>query len=587
MAKDIFDFCKEEKSAYETIGVTVAADYEWHMPERIKKNILYKDGQLLSGKDENKPVKNIILPILNVSYRSEGFDVKDIELYVDNPDKYYMSLIIRKYHDQWAIKNGIDTFIDDIVESYVDFGGVLVKNVKDVRPEVIPLQKLAFCDQTDILSGPFAIKHQYSIDQLKEKSDVWDAEAINDVIVASMSEKTNDQSNGRKSKTPGKYIEIFEIHGMFPISWLSENEIDYNEQDEYNYSRQIHIICYNTHKDNYGDGACLFKGKEKDGLFKVLKRDSRYATALGRSAIEELEESQVWTNYNLIQIKMMLDKAALMIGITDDPSFNTKNRFTDLEQGEWLVKQPNTDAQPFIFPAQNIQQFENAVIQWENHARTTGSANDAQLGENPTSGTPFKLQALVVNEGEGIHKYRRGKIAVFVEEIYRDWIMDDIVSDMMKGKVFLSELSIDELNDVVKNVVNNHVNTIIKKNLLSGKPIFKEEQEQLIQKFSDDFKSKGTKKFLELFKDEMKDVSTDVKINVAGKQKDLALLVDKLSNIVKQVMANPAILQDPNMAKLLNTIFEASGIPPINFQPVPPVPQGQVSPLQINQPTLK
>ena len=37
-----------------------------------------------------------------------------------------------------------------------NFGGTIVKDVNDVAPEVVPLQRIAFCDQTDILSGTIA-----------------------------------------------------------------------------------------------------------------------------------------------------------------------------------------------------------------------------------------------------------------------------------------------------------------------------------------------------------------------------------------------------------------------------------------------
>lgn len=581
MTNNIFDYVQTEKTAYESTPIPVADGFEWHMPEHLKKCILYKDGRLLTGNSDDKPVKNIILPILNVQYRTEGFDVKDIEPYVNSVKDFHKSFLVRKFHDKWARDNSIDTFIDDLVMSYVDFGGALVKNVGTVRPEVIPLQKLAFCDQTDILSGPFAIKHQFSIDQLKEKSNVWDAEAIKTACMRARTEKSNDQSQGRKTKTPGKYIEVYEVHGVFPKSWLTDKTEYYSEYDEDEYSRQIHIICYSMDKDNRKEGITLFRGKEKDDVFKLIKRDKRFGTALGRSAIEELFEPQVWTNYNLIQIKNMLDKASMMLGVTDDISFTAKNKLTDLEQGEWLIKAPNTSVEPFVFPTVNLQQFEQAVIGWENHARTTGSANEAQLGVSPSSGTPFKLQELVTQEGRGIHEYRRGQIATFMEEIYRDWILPRMVTEMNKGQKLMTELTLDELQEVADKVVDSHVFGIIKKKILSGGIIPREAVEIMKTQYRDEFIKSGTKKFIEIMKDELNDIPVDVMMNVAGKQKNLVALVDKLSNIVRQVIGNPAILQDPNAAKLLNTIFEASGISPISFNQTPTQPmQPMQSPVQ-------
>ena len=564
MMTDIFDLVKKEETSYKTTPVAIVDGFEWNMYDHIRHCVLIKDGKLLNGSDpEFTPVKNIVLPILNVAYRTEGFDVKDIEPYVDNADNYHKSLLVRKFHETYALENQIDNLIDDIVESYVDFGGVIVKN--GAAPEVIPLQQIAFCDQTDILSGPFAIKHQYSVDQLAEKKGIWDSEAIDKVITNARYEKMNVQAQGLKSKTPGKYIEVYEVHGVFPKSWLSQDTPDYVDQDEDNYSRQLHVVVFNVQVDGSEKGMTLFKGKEKEGLFKVLKRDKRFGTALGRSQIEELFEPQAWTNYSLIQKKSMLDKLALMLGVTDDPSFATKNKFTDLAQGEWLVKQPGTVAEPFAFTTSNLNAFDGFTVEMEQHARTLGSASDPQLGLNPSSGTPLGTTQIVTNQGQGIHEYRRGKVAAFVEEIYRDWILPKLVTEMNKGSKFMAELSLDELREVAEKVAINHANKVVKQKILNGDLITPEEQTILVETIKNTFMKAGTKRFHELLKGELDDIPVDVRINVAGKEKNLSAFVDKLSNIIRAVIANPAVLQDPNVVKLLNTSLEASGLSPINF----------------------
>lgn len=589
MEQDIFEFVKSQETLYKTTPIAVTDGFEWSMYEHIRKCIMYKDGVLLTGNRDDKPVKNIILPILNVHYRTEGFDVKDIEPYVNDEKNYHKSFLVRKYHDKWAIDNHVDEFIDDIVMSYVDFGGVLVKNGKS--PEMIPLQKLAFCDQTDILSGPFAIKHQYTIDQVQSKSNVWDKTAIEDVIDSAQPQKTDTQNTTNKPKTPGKYVEIYEVHGVFPNSWLLKDNEYKDSESEDSFSNQVHIICYNFDSDSSQTrGVCLYKGKEKPGNFKLLKRDKRFGTTLGRSAIEELFEPQVWTNYNMIQIKKMLDKASLMLGITDDPTFASKNNFTDLEQGEWLVKQPNTSIEPFEFPTVNLAQYENSSIMWEQHARTLGSASDPQLGLNPSSGTPLGTTQIITNQGEGIHEYRRGQIASFVAEIYRDWFIPKLVEEMNQGQTFVAELSLEELQTVADKVVTNHVNDKIKEQILAGKLVTQEEVDAYSAVAKQVFMKDGQRKFHQILVDDLKKIPVDVFMNIAGKEKNQQAYVDKLSNIMRTIFSNPMVLQDPNVVKLLNSMLEASGLSPINFsmtqntqqqpQNQPQQTQPQVSPIQ-------
>src|SRR3990167_317849 len=142
--QDAYDLIKTEEGLYTTIPITPIEGWSWNMWEHIRLTTLYKNSIYSSGEGD-RPFKNIIRPILNLAYRAEGFDVKDILLYIDDAHKHFKSFLIRKYHDKLARENGIDTFIDELVESYVDYGGALVKDVDDVKPEVGPLQKNDFC----------------------------------------------------------------------------------------------------------------------------------------------------------------------------------------------------------------------------------------------------------------------------------------------------------------------------------------------------------------------------------------------------------------------------------------------------------
>ena len=128
---DVFEFIIEEENRFKTgIGVPVIDGWDFEMYKHIRHSVLYKYGQLAeTTKTDDKPVENIILPILNVAYRSEDIDVKDIELYVDNKKNYYKSLIVKKFHDRWARENEMDTLLDLLKVSKIDFGLGLIKDV--------------------------------------------------------------------------------------------------------------------------------------------------------------------------------------------------------------------------------------------------------------------------------------------------------------------------------------------------------------------------------------------------------------------------------------------------------------------------
>lgn len=598
MAKNIYELVTTEKTNYETgVGVPVAGNWLWSMFKHNNYSLLMKSGQFPMTQVElgEKPKKNIVLPIVNVAYRTEGFDVKDIEPYVKDKDNYYKSLLVRKFHGKWARKWGIDTFIDDVVEGQ-DYGLTLVKNVNNQRPEVIPMQQIAFCDQTDILSGTLALKHQYTIDQLKVEGEEmgWDKKIIDTAVENADEVRTNDQSFGNEQKTPSKYIEVYEVHGTFPKSWLQKEGEEYKEYNDKlkadEYSKQVHIITYSKDQKGTKNGLCLFKGPEKKSIFKALKRTNFYGRACGMGRIEELFEPQVWVDFNMIHMQNMLKEASKVLHVTDDPTFTTTNNTKNSKGGDvFKIQDGKTITQLNTQPA-NYQLFDNAFQQWEQHARTTGSASDPALGIDPTSGTPLGTTQIITQQGQGIHEYRRGQIAQFIGEIYRDWVLDYLVTEMNKGDSWVDELDNNELLEVSEIISTKVSNQRIKDMVLSGKMPTPQDQETMRQLLKQEFMKGGKKRFFEIMKNEFKNLPIDVEMNVANKQKNLQQLTDKLSNVFRAIFANPqgfqATMQIPAAAKAFNEMLEASGLSSMDFSVMPPPmanqspPQAQLSPLQ-------
>jgi hypothetical protein len=600
MAKNIYDYCNDEKTNYESgIGIPIASGWMWSMYVHNNYSMLMKNGQFPVTQMNlgELPSKNIILPILNVAHRTEGFDVKDIEFYVNNADNFHLSFLARKFHANWALENNMDTFIDEVVEG-LDYGFVLVKNVNDRRPEVVQPQQIAFVEQSDILSGAIGIKHQYSIDQLKAmEKQGWYGDKIDEVIKQAEASKDNPQSSGKAQKTTNKSIEVYEVEGTFPETWLNkEGDETYNENlNADKYCLQSHIITYYKDQQSKKQGVCLYKGKRKKTIFKVLITNPIFGRAAGRGRVEELFESQIWLNFDMIHMTNMLKEASKVIHITDDPGFTTRNNTKNLQGGEFLTLDDGKTATQLNTQPVNFQLFDRAMQEWEQHARTTGSASDPALGLNPVSGTPLGTTQTVVMQGEGIHEYRRGKIATFIAEIYRDWIMDYLVADMNKGLEWVDDLSLEDMQKLSEDVMTNEFNRYIKEKILAGMTVTEEELEPLREIFKKDF-SKSSKKFLKIAKDEFADLPMLVKVNVAGKQKDLGRLADKLTNIWRSIFMNPqgfiATMAIPGASKAFNEMLEASGLSQMDFSNMPkpqemqPEAQPQQQPLPTNQLTL-
>ena len=537
---------------------------------------------------------NITKPILNLQHRTEDIDLKDVQIYVDDPDYYHLSFLIKKYHDDVFVKeNDLDTFFDELNVQRIDYGGGLSKSNSEAR-EVVDLHSIAFCDQTDILSGPIGIKHFFSPSQLKDmekkgwgKTENGATASIDEVIVLSRDSKSEPQNNNQDSKTPGNYIEVYEVHGDLPKRFLNETD------DSEDFVYQMQIVTYYEKENGKKEYITLFKAEEKTNPFKLVKRDPVYGRALGWGGAEELFEDQVWTNYDAIRIQDMLDAAAKTVMVTQDKQLAQRHPggLKDLDNMEFIYEAENGNTRQLDTFPRNLALFEQAMDRKLAHAKEMGSSQDPLQGKESPSGTPFAALQAQIQQGLGLHEYRRGQFAKHIEEIYMDDYIPKIAREITKGKRFLAELSSDEMEFVSERMANYEANRLILKAVLNNQPITQEEVTALKDEFKQNFMNGGNKKFIEILKGEFKDVELKVKVNIAGKQKNLPQMVDKIVNIFRFIISNPQgfaqLMQVPALQKAFTEILEYSGMSVANFSGIEKLlvpPQGAPQPMQ--QPQL-
>lgn len=593
--QDIYKYIQSKETQFQT-GINLPGNWHWSMQEHCKLTYLYSHSQLSQGKNDWTPVVNITKPILNLQHRTEDIDLKDVQIYVDDPQTYHLSFLVKKYHDEVFVReNDLDTFFDELNVSRIDYGGGLSKATGKAR-EVVDLHSIAFCDQTDILSGPIGLKHFYSPSQLKEmEKNGWGSKengataSVDEVILLSRDNKKETQNNNQESKTPGNYIEVYEVHGDLPKRFLDPKD----ETEEFSY--QMHIVTFYTKENGENEYVTLYKAEEKKNPFKLIKRDNVYGRALGWGGAEELFEDQVWTNYDAIRIQDMLDAAAKTVIVTNDKQLAQRHPsgLKDVDNMEFLYEETNGNTRQLDSFPRNLALFEKAMDRKIAHAKEMGASQDPLTGKESPSGTPFAALQAQIQQGMGLHEYRRGQFAKHIEEIYRDDYIPKIAKEITKGTKFLAELSMDEMEFVAERMANYEVNKMVLKAVLNGKKIEQGDIDQLKEQTKKNFMSGGNKKFIEILKDEFKDVGLKVKVNVASKQKNLPQMVDKLVNIMRFAISNPQglgqLMQVPGFARIMRSILEYSDLDQVDFagieklipqEPVqqPMQPQLQASP---------
>lgn len=571
--RDIFDYVTSKETDYQK-EIEVNDSWRWGMKDHVTTSELYYNSQLKNGKDDFTPVKNIVRSIINLQRHAEDLEVKDIQVYVDDPEKYeHLSFLVKKYHDDvYVWENNVDEFLDDLNNQRIIFGGGLSKYRNLPVPEVSQLESIAFCNQKDLLGSPIGFLHEMSPDKLMAKKGWGDT--------ANGATHTKEQflRLWRAQEKNEDDIKVYEVHGM-----LQERFAD-PLAEEFDYRYRVYIIAFYTPKDSDAKQGVILYTQEEENPFKLIQRDKIFGRALGFGGVEELFEAQVWTNYDVIRLQKMLDSAATTLLTTDDPTLKSRhpNGLKNLKNLSVVERTPGTTiGQIDTFP-RNAQLFENSIVAWEQHAKDIGSATDVLQGKEPSAGTPFKSVEAQLQQGMSIHEFRRGQFAKHVEEIYRDWILPHIKKKVVSGKRFLSTLSVDELNMVADRMSENAWANESRERVLNGQDIFEGEKDMFIADFKEQFKKGGNKRFIEILKNEFRDAPLAVKVNVAGKSKNLALMVDKMVNIWRFIFSNPQgfamVMQMPGMAKNFNEILEFSGLSPMDLSNAGQILQPQEAP---------
>lgn len=567
LSPSIFEYIKGEENKFLTDEIRIGDNWNWNFRSHVQLIFHLKNGIFFTGENEwLRSFKNIMEPILNLSYWTEDIEVKDVVFYIENDEGKVLSFLVKKYYEEVYLKeHDLDTLFDEITESDLDYGGVVVQQGAEI-PEVLPLLSIAFCDQTDILGGPIGTKHYFSPDKFRKMSEYgWGEErngatmSLDEICILATNEKEVLGQTGDKNETTGKNIEVYIVRGSLPEHYL------YDDNNMEDYCNQIQVVAFYTDQNKRKQGVVIYRKKEEDSNLKFFTSKKVYQRGLGRGVGESLLHPQIWTNFLSIHKINLLEAASKIPLYTDDQSYTTKNKIQDMENLEITTIEDNKRIYqvPTAAP-NNIQLIQGAINEWYEHAQVSGAAFDPIMGKESVSGTTFRGQERTVAQGQGLHNRRRGQRAKFLEEIFRDWIIPDIKKNLLKGKKFLATLTTEELRWVAEELSIVMSNKKIKDLILSGKDVTKEQQDLLISLYKQSVLKKGNKQLIEILKGEFDGIEISMGINIAGKQKDLASLSDKLLSVFQFIFSNPAgfqqAMQIPALQKSFENILEFSGM---------------------------
>lgn len=525
----------------------------------------------------DKPFYNIVNAKVNVGVRATDFDTKDIQVVSDNETGYVRSFLLGKEIKNWMKESKFAKFLNEITETRVRYGGVLVKkNIEDGELVLSsPEWKNVTFNPKDIMSGAIIELHHLEPDEVFDKRYVWDN--LNEHLSDVMALAVNKNERGEEIYST---IPVYEIHATLPMDLMEETDTE-------DYADYVIYIAGELDGKSY----LLHWDAEPDGKpYKYLPWREVPGRSLGVGMVEDGIEAQVWTNDSIIMEKLAMTLGSKMIYKSDDNTLEN-NMFTDADVGHIIKLSEGRDLQQIDTQPRTLQEFQNIMERWENQYQQTTSTFEAVTGETMPSGTPFRSLAIQNQEGQSHFKFRQEEMGIFIEELFNDWIIPHLAKKINREHILRSELSANELKMVDDAFTTYRANDSIVEKILSGKIVTQEDYDAELEYFQDFISQTKDHRYFEVPKGYFKDSDMKVDIITTGEKVNKAVLFETINNLLGTIASsyNPqtgqfTMLEDPVMSQMIGKALEYSGIGMSPAELGIGKSKKEPSQLQINQP---
>jgi len=557
---------------YPSLEIEITKGLSFNLYETLRTITFYSNSKYLGGqKDElgrDKPFNNINTFRVNVAYRATDLDLKDINIVADDitdTENQTKSMILSKEAYKWGKENNLSNFLNEMGYTRAKYGDVLVKKFtneeKDLELQVCAWKNTTV-DPVDILNGVIVETHYFKAHQLADKMDIWDN--VEDVL--------------EKSAKTKKDIEVLEIHGYFPESL----DPDAKGNDKYTYNLKKFIVAM------VGEDKFLLYSEDLDELpYRHLSWRKEEGRDFGVGIIEDGFEAQVWTNDATISEKNAMELAGKVILKTNSKKVGA-NILTDADNGKIFELEDGKDITPINLMPTALPKYAELIERWDNQFERVSSTFNAITGEQMPSGTPYRQTAILNNEAGSLFDQRREEAGIFISEIYMDWILPYLIKKLNKEHILTAEWSNEELQIIDDGFKNYKVARKVIADVINDLDVNEDAIAQIGQQYDNEVKNLKNIRSIPIPKDYFKDFDCHVSVIVTNEMRNKSAILESLANILAQVGANPAMLQDPILSKVFGAIVEISGVPispsafiPKATQQPQQQPQGQQNPQEL------
>lgn len=440
------------------------------------------------------------------------------------------------------------------------YGTLLVLN-RDGKVEYKDLTEVEYCpivnnyvSNHNLRSTYKILPYYYTLDELIEmKGKGWNNEVITEIF-----DKYKGMSKQGPSSVPN--IRIVESYLRLPKSMFEEVK---DEDDSYNLYKVIATLDGNY----YGQLKTLTSNQRPLGLerllyWKEIKEDLKikkfdFTSFIGRNFgegyIESTQDGQEKVNELHGQLSNKLRISSKTILQSRDATIE-KNVFTDYDDGE-IIQTELSDLKQVDLSVHDLSNYMSIINDTVNNMRLNTSGSEILFGETLPSDTPYRLGALMQQQGSKMFEFIRERLGVFISEIVMEWVMPELLKEIKKEEhLYIKDP--DTWNEIMDIYINNEIsNAVIQyaitKGVMPSDKEIKAERTKLEKKYKDQ-----SERLLPKLAEDYFDFDYDVTCNITGEKGNIQAETETLINLVNQIGQNPGILTNPATLEMLKKIAE-------------------------------
>jgi len=436
-------------------------------------------------------------------------------------------------------------------DTHTRYGSLLVKKVvKEGELTLeLPEWKNVVTDQVDIIQGAIIETHWMTAMEIAKMTE-WDKVKIKEIL--------------KKVKGSNKRIPIYEIRGEFPQSFIKELDgKKFTDEDEIEFSYQLYYIAGlpsdSGNEDSFTATIPLYWEDDTERVYKYLARKPKAGRSFGIGVMEEGEESQVWTNDAVLKQHRAMEYTTKVVAQSASKRLKGRNLLNETDDGTILEHEEGKPITAInLLPSGGLTQYNNLIAQWYDQLEKTTSAYSAQRGDTPPSGTPFRLQATILQQSSSVFKTLQQELGIFITEIIEDWVMPYLASKLNTEHILAYEFSPEELKEIDKRFSIAEANKQAVQAFLSGKLLTQEDYDLWMENAGTFIKQTKGQRFIDIPKNFYKNFKAKVTVNITGEQRNKAATLESLNNLLITLL-NPAMANNPLAELIVGKIAELSG----------------------------